>query len=104
MCTFNALSKNNQTIVQEGLNKKSKIDFSYYERNTFYKNAPNVNFSYLTLEWKVAWKNLNVLLLVLRKIFFMKRLMMRVDSVILMYLYYYYFIVLFELRFILKTE
>ena len=28
-------------IVQKGLNKKNNIDFSYYERKTFYKNVPN---------------------------------------------------------------
>ena len=31
----------NSVIVQKGLNKKNNIDFSYYERKTFYKNVPN---------------------------------------------------------------
>ena len=31
----------NRTIVQNGLNKKNNIDFSYYGRETFYKNVPN---------------------------------------------------------------
>ena len=34
-------SNDNTTIVQNGLNKKNNIDFSYYERKTFYKNVPN---------------------------------------------------------------
>ena len=28
-------------IVQKGLSKKNNVDFSYYERKTFYKNVPN---------------------------------------------------------------
>ena len=28
-------------IVQKGLCKKNNVDFSYYERKTFYKNVPN---------------------------------------------------------------
>ena len=27
--------------MQKGLNKKNNVDFSYYERKTFYKNVPN---------------------------------------------------------------
>ena len=34
-------SNDNRIIVQKGLNKKSNIDFSYYERKTFSKNVPN---------------------------------------------------------------
>ena len=34
-------SNYNRIIVQKGLNKKNNIDFSYYERKTFYKNVPN---------------------------------------------------------------
>ena len=34
-------SYNNRIFVQKGLNKKSNIDFSYYERKTFHKNVPN---------------------------------------------------------------
>ena len=34
-------SNGNRIIVQKGLNKKSNVDFSYYERKTFYKNVPN---------------------------------------------------------------
>ena len=34
-------SNDNRTIVQKGLNKKNNIDFSYYERKTFYENVPN---------------------------------------------------------------
>ena len=34
-------SKDNRIILQKRLNKKSNIDFSYYERKTFYKNVPN---------------------------------------------------------------
>ena len=30
-----------QFIVQKGLRKKNNIDFSYYERKTFYKSFPN---------------------------------------------------------------
>ena len=29
-------SNDNRTIVQKGLNKKNNVDFSYYERETFY--------------------------------------------------------------------
>ena len=34
-------SNDNRTIVQTGLSKKNNVDFSYYERKTFYKNVPN---------------------------------------------------------------
>ena len=34
-------SNDNRIIVQKGLNKKNNVDFSYYERKTFYKNVPN---------------------------------------------------------------
>ena len=34
-------SNDNMIIVQKGLNKKNNVDFSYYERKTFYKNVPN---------------------------------------------------------------
>ena len=34
-------SDDNRNIVQKGLNKKNNIDFSFYERKTFYKNVPN---------------------------------------------------------------
>ena len=34
-------SNDNRIIVQKGLNKKNNIDFSYYERKTFYKNVHN---------------------------------------------------------------
>ena len=34
-------SNDNRIIVQKGLSKKSNVDFSYYERKTFYKNVPN---------------------------------------------------------------
>ena len=29
--------------IQKGLSKKNKVDFSYYEGKTFYKNVPNAN-------------------------------------------------------------
>ena len=34
-------SNDNRIIVQKGLRKKNYVDFSYYERKTFYKNVPN---------------------------------------------------------------
>ena len=34
-------SNDNRTIVQKSLSKKNNVDFSYYERKTFYKNVPN---------------------------------------------------------------
>ena len=34
-------SNDNRIIVQKGLSKKINVDFSYYERKTFYKNVPN---------------------------------------------------------------
>ena len=33
-------SNDNRIIVQKGLSKKKNVDFSYYERKTFYKNVP----------------------------------------------------------------
>ena len=32
-------SNDKRTIVQKGLSKKNKTDFSFYERTTFYKNV-----------------------------------------------------------------
>ena len=37
-------SNDNRIIVQKGLNEKNNVDFSYYERKTFYKIVPNANF------------------------------------------------------------
>ena len=34
-------SNDDRNIAQKGLNKKYNIDFSYYERKTFYKNLTN---------------------------------------------------------------
>ena len=34
-------SNEKSIIVQKGLIKKNNVDFSYYERKTFYKNVPN---------------------------------------------------------------
>ena len=34
-------SNDNRIIVPKGLSKKNNVDFSYYERKTFYKNVPN---------------------------------------------------------------
>ena len=34
-------SNGNRIIVQKGLSKKNNVDFSYYERKTFYKYVPN---------------------------------------------------------------
>ena len=34
-------SNDNSTLVQNGLIKKNSVDFSYYERKTFYSNVPN---------------------------------------------------------------
>ena len=34
-------SNDNRIIVQKVVSKKNKVDFSYYERKTFYKNVPN---------------------------------------------------------------
>ena len=34
-------SNDNRIIVQKSLSKKKNVDFSYYERKTFYKNVPN---------------------------------------------------------------
>ena len=36
-------SNDNRIIVQKSLSKKNNVDFSYYERKTFYKNVPNAN-------------------------------------------------------------
>ena len=34
-------SNDNRIIVQKGLSKKNNVDFSFFERKTFYKNVPN---------------------------------------------------------------
>ena len=34
-------SNDNRIVVQKGLSKKNDVDFSYYERKTFYKNVPS---------------------------------------------------------------
>ena len=34
-------SNDTRSIVQKGLSKKNNVDFSYYERKSFYKNVPN---------------------------------------------------------------
>ena len=52
-------SNDNRNIVQNGLNKKNNIDFSYYERKIFYKNVPNASNFYLISVWKVVLKDPN---------------------------------------------
>ena len=42
-------SNDNRIIVQKGLSKKNNVDFSYYERKTFYKNVPNATNSLFDL-------------------------------------------------------
>ena len=37
-------SNDNRIIVQKVLSKKNNVDFSYYERKTFYKNVPNATY------------------------------------------------------------
>ena len=34
-------SNDNRIFVQKGLSKKNNVDFSHYERKTFYNNVPN---------------------------------------------------------------
>ena len=34
-------SNDKRIIVQKGISKRNNVDFSYYERKTFYKNVPN---------------------------------------------------------------
>ena len=40
-------SNDNRIIVQKGLSKKNNVEFSYFERKTFYKNVPNAKTSCL---------------------------------------------------------
>ena len=41
-------SNDNRIFVQKGLDKKNNIDFSFYERKTFYNNVPNAtNFLFV---------------------------------------------------------
>ena len=35
-------SNENRIIVQKGVSKKDKKDFSFHERKTFYRNVPDV--------------------------------------------------------------
>ena len=37
-------NNDNRIIVQKGFSKKNNVDFSYYERKTFYKNVPNATY------------------------------------------------------------
>ena len=45
-------SNDNRIIVQKGLGKKNNLDFSYYERKTFYKNVPNATNFFFDLGMK----------------------------------------------------
>ena len=47
-------SNDNRIIVQKGLSKKNNVDFSYYERKTFYKNLPNATNFLFDLGMKSA--------------------------------------------------
>ena len=40
--------------LQKGLSKKNKVDFSYYERKTFYKNVPNATNFLLDLGMEIG--------------------------------------------------
>ena len=53
-------SKDNRIIVQKGLSKKNNVDFSYYERKTFYKNVPNVTNFLFDLGMEKVWKDHNI--------------------------------------------
>ena len=46
--------KDNRINLQKGLNKKINIDFSYYERKTFYKNIPNATNFLFDLGLKIG--------------------------------------------------
>ena len=50
-------SNDNRIIVQKGLSKKNNLDFSYYERKTFFKDVPMLLTSCLIVVWKVVWKD-----------------------------------------------
>ena len=52
-------SNDNGIIVQRGLSKKNKVDFSYNERKTFYKNLSNAT-NFLFDLGMVGWKDHNI--------------------------------------------
>ena len=74
-------SNDKRIILQKRIKKKNDIDFSYYERKTFYKNAPNATNSYLILLGKVVRKKHNIKKLVLKLIMLMNKLMMQVHLI-----------------------
>ena len=44
----------NRIIVQKGLSKKNNVDFSYYERKTFYMNVPNATNFFFDLGMQIG--------------------------------------------------
>ena len=48
----------NRIIVQKGLSKKNNVDFSYYERKTFYKYVPNATNFLFDLGMEIGMKRL----------------------------------------------
>ena len=50
-------SNDNRIIVEKGLSKKNNVDFSYYERKTFYKNFPNATFFLFDLGMKIGMES-----------------------------------------------
>ena len=49
-------SNDNRIIAQKVLNKTNNIDFSFYERKTFYKNVPDAAKILFDLREKIGFE------------------------------------------------
>ena len=71
----------NRIIVQKGLDKKNNVDFSYYERKTFYKNVPNATNFLFDLGMESGMERPQYKIIVLRIIMLMNKLKMQVHFI-----------------------
>ena len=56
-------SNDNRINVQKGLSKKNNVDFSYYERKTFYKNVPNATIFLFDLGMESGMERLQYIII-----------------------------------------
>ena len=74
-------SNDNKIILQKGLNKKKKIDFSYCERKTFYKNVPNATNFLFDLGMESGMERPEYIIIALKILKLMNKLMMEVHLI-----------------------
>ena len=74
-------SNDNRIIVQKSLSKKNNVDFSYYERKTFYKNVPKATNFLFDLGMESGMERPQYIIVGLKILMLMNKLMMQVHLI-----------------------